>query len=197
MPLPCFPFPLLMPPALQLISSLCRIQYAGSLISWGNRRKSTLASSLFIHSPLLPPSVHPLHLTQRAPAPSSSLRPAWTDGRTRPSPSDSWINSAASPRGPLYYGQQWLHTGVKLPPIVPQNVYQRGGQDGHNGALVVRVKERHKDREVRGRDDRSRLRGDNKMKDGTGWSVILGSVNVRPGKGGGQKWLWETDDRER
>lgn len=43
----------------------------------------------------------------------------------------SWINSAPSPLGPLYYRQQWLHNGIKLPPIVPLNVYQRGGQDKH------------------------------------------------------------------
>ena len=46
-------FWLFMPVPLPLTSSLCQIQYVGSLISWGNRRKSTL-TPLFIHSPSSP-----------------------------------------------------------------------------------------------------------------------------------------------
>lgn len=79
MPLPCFLF----------LPSLCRLLFnsfppfvkSNILDLWsaeatgGNQH----TSSLFIHSPLLSPSVHPLHLTQSGGAASSAHPRAWTD----------------------------------------------------------------------------------------------------------------------
>lgn len=76
----CPIFSLLMPVPLPLTSSLCQTQYVGSLISWGNRRKST--HSFIIHTFSSSPAICPSTTSDPASKSNCPSATTWTNRRT-------------------------------------------------------------------------------------------------------------------